>query len=680
MEFYMAFGFLGKFNGTEKVVWKCEGGTDALSILSLDIPDDHAALCNGNGAQERPTANTEWFLRMFASAEEVFVIHDCDIPGQEGAIGTDESPGWARAIAQYASRVRNVVLPYPITETKGKDVRDWIKERLIQKKSNQEIYAELLEYARTFPSLGELAAISIAGIESTNDGDTMESTEGEAVETEPEEAKPKEAKDDPHRLAGINIDIYRDEHGGALRFWRQQWWKYRGGRYREVSDSEIRAKVTMSIKREFDSLWREENEAYEAWVAGDNYDEKKDKGAPVVRQVKDRLVNNVINVMKSLCLLSDSVLMPSWIPTRKQPHYLATSNGILDLDAVFEGDSDNSLMPHSPDWFSPFRLDYPFDPLAKCPEWLRYLDMVMEGDIQRINILQEWAGYLLTSVNDHQRFLVLEGEGGNGKTVYFTAITAMLGEENVSHVTLENFGGRFELASTIGKAANISGDAGEIDNVAEGVLKQFCGGDIMQFDRKNREPISIRPTAKLMVAWNSRPRIRDKSMGVWRRMLVVPFNYQVTADKRIRGMDRPEYWMTLGEVPGILWWAIQGLDRLKSQGVFTSSDVCQAAMNEYREEVNPTLRFLNTFVAALTKDEEIEAMQFEEYDRPAIPANQLYGNYKSWCEEEGVKPLSRNNFGSQVKRQFGDCRTQRRNGIERYYAYRNLRYTDDALS
>ncbi len=78
------------------------------------------------------------------------------------------------------------------------------------------------------------------------------------------------------------------------------------------------------------------------------------------------------------------------------------------------------------------------------------------GDDERIRILQEWAGYLLFPTNYLQRFIVFEGEGGNGKTVCNAAMEAMLGRNNVSHVSIEQFGDRFALASTLGKAANIS--------------------------------------------------------------------------------------------------------------------------------------------------------------------------------------------------------------------------------
>lgn len=291
-----------------------------------------------------------------------------------------------------------------------------------------------------------------------------------------------------------------------------------------------------------------------------------------------------------------------------------------------------------------------------------------------MDVLQEWAGYLLTNSNDLQKFLVLEGDGGNGKTVYFAAMTAMLGEANVSHVSIENFEGRFELGTTIGKMANISGDAGEIDQVAEGVLKQFTGGDIMQFDRKNQDPISARPTAKLMAAWNSRPRIRDKSRGLWRRMLLVPFNRAIPQSRKVLGMDKPGWWIEKGEAPGMLLWAIVGLERLRQQGEFTRSASVRRAMAEYQQESNPVLRFFDETVELLPPDQIATEERKELVDQVAIDANDLYLRYKSWCGEEAIKPLAKQNFGKAVSRQFGEIKHRRGPRNKRYFVYRLLRY------
>jgi len=79
----------------------------------------------------------------------------------------------------------------------------------------------------------------------------------------------------------------------------------------------------------------------------------------------------------------------------------------------------------------------------------------------------------------------LEGAGSNGKTVYLAGIEGILGFDNCSFVSLEMFGERFQINSTLGKLANICGDVGELDKVAEGHIKQFTDGNPMQFERKN---------------------------------------------------------------------------------------------------------------------------------------------------------------------------------------------------
>jgi len=274
--------------------------------------------------------------------------------------------------------------------------------------------------------------------------------------------------------------------------------------------------------------------------------------------------------------------------------------------------------------------------------------------------LQEWAGYLLTSTNDLQRFLCLEGEGGNGKTVFFAAMEAMLGSDNVSHVPVENFGGRFDLGSTLGKAANICGDVGEIDQVAEGTLKQFTGGDSMFFDRKGIEPISARPSAKLMCAWNARPRFRDRSSGLWRRMLLVPFYYQVPKESRVLGMDSRSWWEKSGEVPGILNWAIEGLFRLRGNVDFTRSLVCEIAIGVYRNESNPASVFLS------------DNMDFDENEKRLLPSSEIYSLYQKWSNSQGLYPLNATHFFRELNRTFPKAEKKRASSGAREWGYTKI--------
>lgn len=240
----------------------------------------------------------------------------------------------------------------------------------------------------------------------------------------------------------------------------------------------------------------------------------------------------------------------------------------------------------------------------------------------------------------------------------------MLGSDNVGHVSLENFGGRFELGTLVGKAANICGDVGEIDQVAEGNLKQFTGGDVMQFDRKGIAPISCRPTAKLMLSFNNFPKIKDRSRGMWRRMLLVPFQVKIQTKDMVRHMDSADFWLENGESSGILNWAIQGLQRLKEQGDFTESAASEEAIDNYRRDTNPCLDFF---------DEHLEICPTNQ-----VVAMHLYDLYCHWCTKQGQKPPGNRNFGVEVKRKYGDIRRRERSGERRWY-YAGIKITVETI-
>jgi putative DNA primase/helicase len=316
---------------------------------------------------------------------------------------------------------------------------------------------------------------------------------------------------------------------------------------------------------------------------------------------------------------------------------IAVRNGIVDLDWLLAG-RDDFLIPHTPRWFSTICLSYPFDADADCPRWKETLQRNLEGDVERISLLQEWAGYLLTPDTSHQKFLVLEGEGANGKSVYCAGITAMLGKDAVSNLPLEMFGQRFQLTCTLGKLANIAADCGELDKIAEGHLKTFTSGDRMHFDRKGMPGVDRTPTARMMMATNNRPRFSDRSGGLWRRMLLVPFRIEVPQHARVLGMDKHTWWEDSGECPGIFNWAVAGLHRLRQQGHFTASSICTEALEDYKTEVNPAKEFLT---------ETCEENSYAE-----ISCSSLYDAYKKWCNENGYRQLGERQFGKEVKRLF----------------------------
>jgi putative DNA primase/helicase len=328
------------------------------------------------------------------------------------------------------------------------------------------------------------------------------------------------------------------------------------------------------------------------------------------------------------------------------------NNGLLRYGSLLDA-VPPVLLPHSPSWFSATKFPYNFDPKAQCPNWLRFLHQNLEGDAERIALMQEWFGYSLIPDTRQQKFMVLDGEGANGKSVVCAAYTAMLGMDNCAFVPLESFGERFQLTQTLGKLANIAPECGEIDRVAEGVLKSFTSGDSMFFDRKHKSPIQARPTARFMLATNNRPRFSDRSSGLWRRMIIVPFHVTIQQADRILGMDKAEYWQD--ELPGILNWALEGLRRLRMEGQFTRPRVCEEAIAAYRLDCNPAAEFLNENYRA-------DATQ-------SVVCQELYKHYQAWCLEHGYQPLGDNKFGVEVGRAFSQVQRKRTGSVDRKYVY-----------
>lgn len=397
----------------------------------------------------------------------------------------------------------------------------------------------------------------------------------------------------------------RDNHL-RLRHYREgfHWWT--GSHYREESTDDVRAKVV-------------------GFLDGSYY------------RLTTTAIANVMVCVKALCNVGSHHEMPSWLGDQSGGPWIPLKNGILNVSALRRGESD-VLIPHTPRYFAANVLPFNFDSIAKCPKWLAFLDRNLEGDTQRIAVLKEYSGYCLTPTLSAHKFLFNEGEGANGKSVFCAALTGMLGTANVSSVPLEQFGERFALYPTIGKLANIASEVGDIDRVAEGTLKAYTTGDALQFDRKHRDPITARPTAKLIFASNNRPRFNDKSSGLWRRMILMPWRVTIPEGERIRGMDTPQWWQEQGELPGILLWAISGLWDLDKQNGFTKSAVCEAALTEYRAESNPARLFLEE--------------QFRFDPDSWVVCEDAYSPYVVWAKANGFLPLSASSFGHEVRRAF----------------------------
>lgn len=109
------------------------------------------------------------------------------------------------------------------------------------------------------------------------------------------------------------------------------------------------------------------------------------------------------------------------------------------------------------------------------------------------------------------------------------------------------------------------------------VLNAIISGELVHVDRKFREPVDIRPHAKIAWAMNDMPRVPDAGDGLFRRVKVIKFpKLEADADPRVKETIETEG-------AGILNWALAGLARLRANHRFTIPPCVADATHDFQQ-------------------------------------------------------------------------------------------------
>lgn len=107
-------------------------------------------------------------------------------------------------------------------------------------------------------------------------------------------------------------------------------------------------------------------------------------------------------------------------------------NGTLEISA-----NGWELREHRREDFLTYQLPFDFNENATAPMWAAFLDRV-QPDQSCQEVLAEYIGYCFTRGLKLEKVLLLNGGGANGKSVCCDVISALLGDENISHYSLSS--------------------------------------------------------------------------------------------------------------------------------------------------------------------------------------------------------------------------------------------------
>jgi len=293
-----------------------------------------------------------------------------------------------------------------------------------------------------------------------------------------------------------------------------------------------------------------------------------------------------------------------------------------------------------------------FNPSDKGKDlWLEALDSFFCQDAELIDYVQQMMGLSILGKVFIEALLIAYGEGGNGKSTFGNAVLKALGSYGgVISADALTVGCKRnvkpELAETKGKRLLIAAELEEGMRLNTSMVKQLCSTDEIEAEKKYKDPFHFTPTHTLLLYTNHLPRVGAMDDGIWRRLIVIPFNAKIKPKKDIKN-----YGDYLVENAGeyIVKWLIEGAQKIVSSQFRINMPVCvQNAVNAYRNQNDWLTHYLDE-CCDIGDDYEVKSGKF-------------YSDYRAFCLRTGEFTRSTTDFYTAIEKR-GFVKRKKKDGI-----------------
>lgn len=270
--------------------------------------------------------------------------------------------------------------------------------------------------------------------------------------------------------------------------------------------------------------------------------------------------------------------------------------------------------------------------------WLDFLNDIFAGDKAVIRYIQKALGYSLTGSTREQVMFILFGKGRNGKSIFVETIAEILGDysnnmQAKSLMVKKNDNVNTDIARLSKARFVTSSEPNEGFRFDEGLIKQITGGDKVTARFLYAEEFEYTPKFKIWVSTNHKPIIRGTDDGIWRRLVLIPFDVQIPEEK----VDKDLKYKLLREAPAILNWMAEGAYMWMREGLELPEKL-KASSKAYRTEMDVIEQFIED--------------ECKRVDDGRVKANELYSVYKNWANENNAYKMSNKDFGQKMKEKF----------------------------
>jgi len=319
--------------------------------------------------------------------------------------------------------------------------------------------------------------------------------------------------------------------------------------------------------------------------------------------------------------------------SRTEPDRLNIHKYLINLENGMYDYQKGKMLDHSIDYLSTTRIPVKYDQsvgYGLVNEWLE--STLVDADC--IQLACELFGYCLIPDTTMAKAFMLVGAGANGKSTFLTVLENFIGQDNVSNVPLQELSdNRFKRADIHGKLVNLFADLDNRALESTTYFKTIVAGDSIDAERKNQNPFSFRPFARLVFSANEIPRSRDKSFAYYRRWCIIPFERQFMGADDKKGLDeelsRPE------NLSALLNCALPELKRMIDRKSFSEPEKVKEALNEYEKQNDPVKAFID------------ECCEFDSESK--VERKKLYDTFCRYCDEAGFKVATNRSFYQRLR-------------------------------
>ncbi|MCH7392437.1 phage/plasmid primase, P4 family [Acinetobacter dispersus] len=313
----------------------------------------------------------------------------------------------------------------------------------------------------------------------------------------------------------------------------------------------------------------------------------------------------MVKNMVSLAQSDPRVLVP-FNELDSDIYLLGCANGAVDLRT---GD----LVKPNQDLLITNSTGVEYNHKAKCPLFEATVLDAFFGDQEMADFFRRLMGYSILGNPKENLMIIPFGDGSNGKSTILTTIFKALGDY-AKTTPAETFlgagkssagGAREDLLRLRGSRFVYVNEPEENQELKEGLVKSLTGGEsVTARGLYAKGSVEFKPTWTTIMPTNHKPIIKGGDHGIWRRLMMVPFQRNYDADKTlIKDPNRTE--KLLAELEGVLAWLVRGALEYQQDGLREPGKT-KAARDEYKDEMD------------LLKDWINECCEFGDYRESAL--------------------------------------------------------------